>query len=163
MAKVFAICQGCDCHVRLAERTCPHCGADVAVAGGARSPRRRSIEAGRVFLATALAGIGVACSGSSVPLPAQATEQDLRGACAGDAYPDAFGKCGSTAGSCTCGPAGRCVEGSCDPKLCDLNVDYLDRAGECVPLPSCPSGQVAEGPSCSPADHTCYGAPPLLG
>src|SRR5271170_5947627 len=86
LAKIFVICQSCDCHVRLAERKCPHCGADVGTCGGAREPRRRSVEVRRVFLATALAGMGaVSCggkeSGASNALPAEATEADIQGAC----------------------------------------------------------------------------------
>jgi hypothetical protein len=41
--------------------------------------------------------------------------------------------------------------------------EYLDSAGDCVAVPSCPAGQTLDGNTCVPHTHTCYGAPPLIG
>jgi hypothetical protein len=166
LAKLFVICQSCDCHVRIAERKCPHCGADVAACGGVRAPRRRSVEVRRVFLATALAGMGAAsCGGREIGagsnLPAEATEADIQGGCFVDgSY--LFGACGSATGSCACGAAGFCAMGQCQQKSCTA-TEYVDSAGNCVALPSCPADQTLDGNTCVPSTHTCYGAPPLIG
>jgi hypothetical protein len=165
LGKVFVICQSCDCHVRAAERMCPHCGADVLTSGGTRSPRQRSVEVRRVLLCTAL-GIGAAACGGQVNttqnLPAEATQEDVEGACLADGS-FGYGMCGTWAGACTCGPAGECDMGQCTWKQCDPATEYLDGAGDCVLNPSCPPNETNEGNKCVPYTHTCYGGPPLLG
>ncbi len=165
MGKVFVICKSCDCHVRVAERTCPHCGADILASGGARAPRQRSVEVGRVLLFTAL-GIGAAACGGQVNtaqnLPAEATQEDVEGACLVDGS-FVNGMCGTWAGACACGAAGECDMGQCTWKQCNPVTEYLDNAGDCVPNPSCPPNETNDGNKCVPYTHTCYGAPPLIG
>ncbi len=150
------VCRACDCHVRPGEGRCPHCGADLAVAGGgARSPRRGSLQVRRVFFATALAGIGVASCGGRVFGDSGATEvageAQIKGGCFG--LNGSAGTCGYTSDTCQCGVAGECNNGACTPKSCETG-EYLNSSGECdsiywfEPLPS---------------SQSCYGSPPLLG
>jgi hypothetical protein len=155
------ICCSCRCHVRVSEAACPHCGADLAVDGAKRAPKRRSIEFRRVVYATtALASLSaVSCgghlTGEGTGSTSAASQRDIMGPCL--QQDGAVASCASPATGvpeCQCGPAGFCNNGTCTAITCGDGL-YLDKSGNCDDIYWF-TGNL-------PSTGGCYGAPPFLG
>jgi len=140
MNKSLFICASCNCHVRAGEQRCPHCEADVAVAGSHRSVERRRIEIRRVLFTVVVAGAGiVSCSG-------EPPDPRVVGSCA----PNGSAQTLNCSTSCSCGDNGVCdANGRCNSCGCNTHefCYSVEAAGYQV-------GRCSTRP--------CYGAPPVL-
>ena len=133
MNQSLLICASCNCHVRAGEQWCPHCEADMAVAGSHRSMERRRIEIRRVLFTVVVAGAGIV-SCDSPPDPR------IVGSCA----PNGSSQTLSCLTSCSCGDNGICdANGRCNSCGCSADIHQYCDAGGCSTRP-------------------CYGAPPVL-
>ncbi len=168
MSKAMIICSACNCHVRMGEPECAHCGAGLTSQGAARTPDRRRVVVRRVFYATALAGLGVTGCGGHV------LNDDVQGTCAATPTTATVGasiRAAQTSGpssslvcdsmsaatTCLCGTGALCQDGKCVSCGCSQD-EYCDNTGACQP--DTPPSYWFNGQF--PSSNNCYGAPPLL-
>jgi hypothetical protein len=187
MGVPLVLCDACNCHVRIDEARCPHCGSARAshppldegpaldaprsparTGAAARGPEGALYRTRRAAFAVALAGLGAACGGQVAGGDGhvqQAAEADIVGTCdsapPGTVCTNSFTSTLPDGGvGCECGLASYCAGPEVPQAMKGGCVPEQCAPGSYLSATGCAPMYWYTGPN-GPTVGGCYGAPPL--